>query len=169
MHFLLLGVDSLIAGIAICAIVDRRARLPLAALFGIADGVMFLAGAGLGWQLSAEVSGVLLTGTLVTFGLYLLIVAAGAQQVAARWPVWVVPWALTLDNLAFGVAGDSSAGSLLQQAGEQALSSSLLALTGLLVAVVLPRAIPAMARRADANRVAGGALLLAAGGLVLLG
>jgi hypothetical protein len=169
MGFLLLGVDSLIACIAICAIVDRGWRLPLAALFGVADAVGFLIGAGLGWQLSANFSVAMLTGTLVAFGLYLLVVAPGARHVAARWPVWVVPWALTLDNLAYGAAGDGAAGSLLQQAGEQALSSSLLALVGLLVAVVLPRAVPALERRATATRFAGGALVLAAGGLVLLG
>jgi hypothetical protein len=169
MHFLLLGIDSLIAGVAVCAIVDRRARLPLAALFGVADGVVFLIGAGLGWRLSADVSALVLTATLVTFGLYLLVVAAGTRQVAARWPVWVVPWALTLDNLTYGLTGDRTTGSLLQQAGQQALSSALLAMAGLCVAVVLPRVLPALGRRADANRMAGGALILAAGGLVLLG
>ena len=50
MGFLLLGIDSLIACIAIGAIVDRRWRVPLAALFAIADGGAFLIGAGLGWD-----------------------------------------------------------------------------------------------------------------------
>jgi hypothetical protein len=169
MGFLLLGVDSLIACMAICAIVEPQSRLRLAALFGIADFVGFLIGAGLGWQLAGGVSAVLLTGTLVAVGLYLLIIAAGTRRVAARWPLWVLPWALTVDNLAYGVVGDHSAGSLLQQAGEQALSSALLALVGLLVAVVLPRLVPVMGQRAAATRFAGGALVLAAGGLVLLG
>jgi hypothetical protein len=169
MSFLLLGVDSLIACIAICAIVDPRWRLQLAALFGIADGVVFLIVASLGWRLSGDVSAILLTATLVALGLYLLVTAAGSRHIAARWPLWVVPWALTIDNLAYGIVGDRSAGLLLQQAGEQALSSALLALVGLLVAVALPRVLPALQERAAGTRFAGGALAFAAGGLVLLG
>jgi hypothetical protein len=164
MGFLLLGIDSLIACIAIGAIVDRRWRLPLAALFGIADGTAFLIGAGLGWTLSVGLTEVLEVGTLGALGLYLLVVAAGSRRLAEL-PVWLVPIALVADNLAYGVGNDYS-GSLLAHAGEQALSSSLLALVGLLaVAALLPR----VERRAVAVRFAGGALLVAAGGLVLLG
>jgi hypothetical protein len=164
MGFLLLGIDSLIACLAIGAIVDRRWRLPLVALFGVADGAAFLIGAGLGWTLSAGLTEVLEVATLAALGLYLLVVAAGSRRLA-EFPVWLVPFALTLDNLAYGV-GNNYSGSLLGHAGEQALSSSLLALVGLLaVAAVLPR----VERRAAAVRFAGGALLLAAGGFVLLG
>jgi hypothetical protein len=162
MGFLLLGIDSLIACVAIGAIVDRRWRLPLAALFGVADGTAFLIGAGLGWTLSAGLTEVLEVGTLAALGLYLLVVAAGSRRLAEL-PVWLVPIALIADNLAYGVA---YSGSLLGHATEQALSSSLLALVGLLaVAAVLPR----VERRAVAVRFAGGALLVAAGGFVLLG
>jgi hypothetical protein len=159
MNFLLLGIDSLIAAVAICPLVSPRARVPLAALFGVADGLFFLAGAGLGWHLAEGLSTALLTATFVAFGLYLLVVAARTRQVAVKWPLWVLPFALTLDNLTYGAAGGHQ--SLLSQATEQALSSALLALAGLLVAVALPR----MAT----TRLAGGALVLAAGGLVLLG
>jgi hypothetical protein len=169
MGFLLLGVDSLIAGIAIGLIVGPRARLPLAALFGIADAVVFLIAAGVGWRLASGVSGALEAGILVAVGLYLLVIAAGTRRVAALWPLWVLPWALTMDNLAYGLAGNHSAASLFQQAGQQGLSSALLALAGLLVAVVLPRALPVMRQRANPTRFAGGALVLAAGGLALLG
>jgi hypothetical protein len=163
MGFLLLGIDSLIACVAIGAIVDRRWRLPLVALFGVADGTAFLIGAGLGWTLSAGLTEVLEVGTLAALGLYLLVVAAGSRRLAEL-PVWLVPIALIADNLAYGVA---YSGSLLGHAAEQALSSSLLALVGLLaVAAVLPWAAE---RRAVAVRFAGGALLVAAGGFVLLG
>jgi hypothetical protein len=169
MGFLLLGIDSLIACMAIGAIVDRRWRLPLAALFGIADGCAFLIGAGLGWTLSGGLIAVLEIGTLAALGLWLLVVAKGTRRFAELWPVWLLPLALTMDNLAYGVASDYS-GSLLAHAGEQALSSSLLALVGLVaVAVVLPRALPVMERRAVAVRFAGAALLLATGGFLLLG
>jgi len=169
MGFLLLGIDSLIACIAIGAIVDKRWRLPLAAMFGVADGVAFLIGAGLGWQVSEGVTIALGTGTLAALGVWLLVVAAGTQRIAELWPVWVVPIALTLDNLAYGAAGDHSAGWLLGHAGEQALSSSLLAVSGLLVAGVLPRVLPVTERRAVAVRFAGAALLIATGGFLLLG
>jgi hypothetical protein len=168
MGFLLLGIDSLIACIAIGAIVDKRWRLPLAAMFGVADGAAFLVGAGLGWQLSEGVTIALGTGTLAALGLWLLLVATGTRRAAELWPVWVVPIALTMDNLAYGVASDYS-GSLLGHAAEQALSSSLLALIGLYVAGVLPRALPALERRAVAVRFAGAALLIATGGFLLLG
>jgi hypothetical protein len=169
MGFLLLGIDSLIACMAIGAIVDRRWRLPLAAAFGLADGTAFLIGAGLGWTISAGVTEVLEVGTLAALGVWLLVVAAGTRRAAELWPVWVLPIALTMDNLAYGVANDYS-GSLLGHAGEQALSSSLLALIGLVAAaVLLPRVIPVMERRAVAVRFAGAALLLATGGFLLLG
>jgi hypothetical protein len=168
MGFLLLGVDSLIAGIAIGAIVDRRWRLPLAAAFGVADAAAFLVGAGLGWTISAGVIEVLEIGTLAALGLWLVVVAAGTRRAAELWPLWVLPLALTMDNLAYGVASDYS-GSLLGHAAEQALSSSLLAFVGLYLAGVLPRVLPAMERRAVAVRFAGTALLLATGGFVLLG
>jgi hypothetical protein len=169
MGFLLLGIDSLIACMAIGVIVDRRWRLPLAAAFGVADGTAFLIGAGLGWTISAGVTEVLEIGTLAALGVWLIVVAAGTRRVAQLWPLWVLPLALTMDNLAYGVASDYS-GSLLGHAGEQALSSSLLALIGLVAAaVLLPRVLPVMERRAVAVRFAGAALLLATGGFLLLG
>jgi hypothetical protein len=165
MSFLLLGLDSLIVCAAVGALVEPGSRLRFAALFGIADGVAFLVGAGLGWQLFSDgASGVLQTALLVAMGLYLLVVAAGTQQLAARRVVWALPAVLVFDNLTYGLVGDHAA--LLQSAGEQALSSTLLALVGLLAVGAIR---PAIEHRATPNRVAGGALLLAAAGLVLVG
>jgi hypothetical protein len=167
MGLLLLGLDSLIVCLAIGLIVDGRSRLKLAALFGVADGLAFLVGAGLGWQLFSDGAATVLTlGMLVALALYLLVVAVGTQRVAARWPVWVLPAVLIFDNLTYGLLGDHAAGSLVQQAGVQALSSALLALVGLLAAAAVR---PAIEHRAAPDRVAGGALLLAAAGLVLVG
>jgi hypothetical protein len=168
MGFLLLGIDSFIACMAIGAIVDKRWRLPLAALFGIADGCAFLIGAGLGWTISQGVTEVLEIGTLAALGVWLVVVAAGTRRFADLWPLWLLPIALTMDNLAYGVASDYS-GSLVAHAAEQALASSLLALVGLYVAGVLPRVLPAMERRVVAVRFAGVALLVATGGFLLLG
>ena len=168
MGFLLLGIDSLIACMAIGAIVDKRWRLPLPAMFGVADGVAFLIGAGQGWTISAGMTEVLEIGTLGALGLWLVAVAAGTRRAAELWPLWVLPLVLTVDNLAFGVANDYS-GSLVGHAAVQALSSSLLALVGLYAAGVLPRVLPALERRTVAIRFAGAALLVATGGFLLLG
>jgi hypothetical protein len=168
MGFLLLGIDSLIACMAIGAIVDRRWRLPLAALFGVADGAAFLIGAGLGWTISAGVTEFLEVGTLAALAYYLVVVAAGSRLFTASWAIWVLPFALTMDNLAYGVASDYS-GALGVHAAEQALSSALLALIGLYAASLLPRVVPALESRAVAVRFAGVALLLATGGFLLLG
>ena len=166
MSFLLLGLDSLIVCAAVAPLVEPGSRLRLAALFAAADGLAFLVGAGLGWQLLSDgASGVLTAAILVGMGVYLLVVAAGTQQVAARWPVWILPAVLIFDNLTFGLVGDH-AGSVFQQAGEQALSSGLLALAGLVAASAVGSV---LTHRATPNRVAGGALLLAAAGLVLAG
>jgi hypothetical protein len=169
MNVLLLGIDSLTAGVAIGAIVDRGSRLPLAALFGTADLVAFTVGAGLGWQISDGLSGALMTGILVGPGLYLLVVGAGTSRVAANWPIWVVPWALTLDNLAYGLVGDHSPGAVVRDAAQQALSSALLAYAGLLAIAALRRGAPMLRRRTVATRVAAGALVVAAAGLAVLG
>jgi hypothetical protein len=167
MSLLLLGLDSLIVCLAVGVIVDGRARLKLAALFGVADGVAFLVGAGLGLQLFSDgASTVLTSGVLVVLALYLLVVAAGTRPFAARWTVWALPAVLVFDNLTYGLLGEHAAGSVFEQAGAQALSSAALALVGLLAAAALR---PAFEHRATLDRVAGGALLLAAAGLVLVG
>lgn len=162
MNFLLLGIDSLIACLAIGALVDRRSWVWLAALFAAADAAAFLIGAGLGWGLMSQAaSEVIGMGTLVLLGVYLLVVAAGTAQVTARRAVWVLPFALTLDNLTFGLAGEPTSTVLAQ-----ALSSGMLAYLGLFAAAWLPRVLPA---KVEATRVAGAALLIGAGALFLVG
>ncbi len=162
MNFLLLGIDSLIACLAIGALVDRRSWVRLAALFAAADAGAFLIGAGLGWGLMSQAASELIgMGTFVLLGVYLLVVAAGTAQVTARRAVWVLPFALTLDNLAFGMAGEPTSSVLAQ-----ALSSGMLAYLGLFAAAWLPRVLPA---RVEATKVAGAALLIGAGALFVVG
>jgi hypothetical protein len=166
MNFLLLGIDSLIACLAIGALVDRRSWVWLAVLFGTADAVAFLIGAGLGWGLMSQAaSEVIEMGTLVLLGVYLLVVAAGTAQVTARKAVWVLPFALVVDNLTFGLAGEQT-GSVAGEALAMALSSGMLAYLGLFAAVWLPRVLGV---KADNTRIAGAALLVGAGALALLG
>jgi hypothetical protein len=161
MNFLLLGIDSFIACLAIGALVDRRSWVWLAALFAAADAGAFLIGAGLGWGLMSEAASELIgMGTLVLLGVYLLVVAAGTAQVTARRAVWLLPFALTLDNLAFGMAGEPTSSVLAQ-----AVSSGMLAYLGLFAAAWLPRVAPKL----EATRVAGAALLIGAGALFLVG
>jgi hypothetical protein len=168
MGFLLLGIDSFIACMAIGAIVDKRWRLPLAAAFGVADAAAFLIGAGLGWTISEGVTAFLEVGTLAALGVWLVVVAVGTRRMADLWPLWVLPLALTMDNIAYGVASDYS-GSLLGHAVEQGASSALLAVAGLYAASLLPSFVPALERRTVAVRFAGAALLIATGGFLLLG
>jgi hypothetical protein len=166
MNFLLLGIDSLIACLAIGALVDRRSWVWLAGLFATADAVAFLIGVGLGWGLMSQAaSEVIEMGTLVLLGVYLLVVAAGTAQMTARWAVWVLPVALTVDNLTFGLAGEQT-GSIPGEALAMALSSGMLAYLGLFAAAWLPRVLPA---KVEATRVAGAALLIGAGALFLVG
>jgi hypothetical protein len=166
MNFLLLGIDSLIACLAIGALVDRRSWVWLALLFGVADAGAFLIGAGLGWGLMSEAaSEVIEMGTLVLLGVYLLVVAASMGQITARWAVWVLPFALTVDNLTFGLAGEQT-GSIAGEALAMLLSSGMLAFLGLYAADWLPRVLPA---RVEATKVAGAALLIGAGALFVVG
>jgi hypothetical protein len=166
MNFLLLGLDSLIACIAIGALVDRRSWVWLAGLFGLADCVAFLIGAGLGiGLLSGAASELVEMGTLVLLGVYLLVVAAGMAQMTARWAIWLLPLALTADNLTYGLAGQQT-GSIAGEALAQTLSSGMLAFLGLFAAVWLPRMVPV---KIETTRIAGAALLVGAGALFLVG
>jgi hypothetical protein len=166
MNFLLLGIDSLIAGFAVGALVSKRSRVWLAGLFGLADCIAFLIGAGLGVALlSQAASEVVELGAFVLLGVYLLVVATSVGQMTARWAVWVLPIALTVDNLTYGLAGQQT-GSLAGEALAQTLSSGMLAYLGLAAAVWLPRVLPA---KIETTRIAGAALLLGAGALVLVG
>jgi len=173
MGFLLLGIDSLIACAAIGPVVSRRWGVPLAALFGICDGGGFLLGSAFHWAVSDRVSSVVTTGILVTLGVYLIAVAAFARTApvssSSRGLAWALPFALAIDNVTFGVVGGHP-GAVLAQAGAQALSSALLAGLGLVVGLGLARALPATRRHAAvANGVAGGALIVASGVLLMVG
>ena len=80
-----------------------------------------------------------------------------------------MPFALSIDNITFGLVSDHP-GAVFAQAGEQALSSALLASIGLVVGLGLARAFPATRRHAAvANGIAGGALILASGVLLMVG
>jgi putative Mn2+ efflux pump MntP len=178
MGFLLLGVDSLIACIAIGPIISRRWAVPLALLFGVGDGAGYLIGTAFHWSVPDNVSNILQTSILVVLGLYWIGVAIfskraalAEQQSKARWGVWVLPWALSVDNITYGlVDGVTKGASVWVSASEQALSSAIQAGIGLAIGMGLAYAFPAVRRRmALANGIAGGALIVAAGALLLVG
>jgi putative Mn2+ efflux pump MntP len=180
MGFLLLGVDSLIACIAVGPIMTRRMVAPLIILFGIGDGGGFLLGSAFHWSVSDSLSNVLQTVILVALGLYWIALAIYSKWAAkqeleqtsrARWAVWILPWALSIDNITFGlVDGVPAHASVWQSAGEQALSSSVQAAIGLAIGMSLAYLFPVVRRHmALANGIAGGALIAAAGVLLVVG
>jgi hypothetical protein len=178
MGFLLLGIDSLIACIAIGPLISRRWALPLIALFGIADGAGFLLGSALQWSMPDSISSIIQTGTLLALGLYWIAIAVfskkavmAEQQSRSRWGVWLLPWALSVDNITFGlVDGVSNGASVWVSAGEQALSSAIQAGLGLAIGIGFAYAFPALRKRmALANGICGAALIVAAGALHFVG
>jgi putative Mn2+ efflux pump MntP len=178
MGFLLLGVDSLIACIAIGPIIRRQWAVPLALLFGVGDGLGYLIGTAFRWSIPDSVSNILQTSILVVLGLYWIAVAIfskkaalAEQQSKARWGVWILPWALSVDNITYGlVDGVTKGASVWVSAGEQALSSAIQAGIGLAIGMGLAYAFPAVRRRmALANGIAGCALIVAAGALLFVG
>lgn len=170
MGFLLLGIDSFVACLAVGALVARSAWLPYAGLFGVCDACAFLLGHAMHWQMSESTANIVSSGALVILGLYLVIVAFAAQKVAnTRW-MWVLPFALTLDNISYGLLDHSWSTSVSVQFVEQLLSSSLLALIGILASVTIVRAIPSVHQnRILTAGIAGVAMIIAAPVLLALG
>ena len=179
MAWLLLGVDSLIACIAVGPMMSRRMSVlvPFALLFGVGDGGGYLLGCALHWSYPDNL-GFLAPTVVAVIGLYWIAVAIVSRKAAAaeenpraRWGLWVLPWLKSLDNITFGVVnGVSSGASVWASAGEQAVSSALQAGIGLAIGIGIAYSIPALRRRMWlANATAGGAMLVAAGVLYLVG
>ena len=179
MAWLLLGVDSLIACIAVGPMVSRRMSVlvPFALLFGVGDGGGYLLGCALHWSYPDNL-GFLAPTVVAVIGLYWIAVAIVSKRAAtaednpkSRWGIWILPWLLSLDNITFGVVnGVSSGASVWASAGEQAVSSALQAGIGLAIGIGIAYSIPALRRRMWlANATAGGAMLVAAGVLYLVG
>jgi hypothetical protein len=156
MGFLLLGVDSLIACIAIGPIIGMRVAVPLAALFGVGDGAGFLLGSAFHWSVPDNVSNIVETGVLVVLGLYWIGIAVLSKRMASeevqsrsRWGVWVLPWVLSIDNITFGIIDGVPAHAI-----------------GMAVASLFPAV---RKRMALANGICGGLLIAAAGVLLIVG
>lgn len=171
MGFLLLGVDSLIACFAVGALISRGSWLAYATLFGACDAGGFLLGTWLHWSIPDGTANVVATAVLVGLGLYWLGIALYAQRLAeTRW-VWAIPFALSIDNITYGLIDHAWSSSVAVQAIEQLVSSALLALVGLLANAVVLRAIPESRRRSIAfpAAFAGAACIVAAPLLLAVG
>jgi zinc transporter ZupT len=175
MGFLLLGIDSLIACVAVGPIINQRWFVPFAVLFGICDGGGYLLGQAFHWDVPDSVSNIVQTAVLIALGLYWIGIAVFASRPrvsSSTWLLWLLPFALSIDNITFGLVDDdgSTSGNIWGQAGEQALSSALLAGIGLAIGIALVRAVPsARQHQKVVSGVAGGALIVASGALLLLG
>jgi len=178
--WLLLGTDSLIACIAVGPMMEKRRLSVLglfALLFGVGDGLGYLLGCALHWSYPDSLS--FLAPTVVAvIGVYWIAVAIISRKAAAAevnpksgWGVWILPWLLSLDNITYGaVDGVSNGASIWLSAFEQALSSILQAGVGLAIGIALARSVPALRRNTWlATGVAGGAMIIAAGVLHVVG
>jgi hypothetical protein len=176
---LLLGVDSLIACIAVGPIMNRRRSVlvPFALLFGVGDGGGYLLGCVLHWSYP-DSWGDFAPAVVAVIGVYWLAVAVISKRAAAaeenpkaRWGVWILPWLLSLDNITYGaVDGVSNGASVAFSALEQALSSVLQAGVGLAIGMAVAHSIPALRRHTWlANATAGASMIVAAGVLHAVG
>jgi hypothetical protein len=177
--WLLLGVDSLIACIAVGPMMGRRRSVlvPFALLLGVGDGGGYLLGCALHWSYPDNLS--FLAPTVVAvIGVYWIAVAIISKRAAAaednpkaRWGVWILPLLLSLDNISYGaVGGVSNGASIWLSATEQALSSIIQAGAGLAIGIAIAYSIPALRRHLWlANATAGGLMIVGAGVLHMVG
>jgi hypothetical protein len=170
--WLLLGVDSLIACIAVGPIMQRKwsVLVPFALLFGLGDGLGYLLGVAIHWSYPDSWSNFAPT-VVALIGAYWIVVAIISKRAAkaeenpkARWGVWILPFLLSLDNITYGaVDGVSNGASIWLSAFEQFLSSVIQAGIGLAIGIAVAYSIPAVRRHMWlANGVAGGLMIVGA-------
>jgi hypothetical protein len=177
--FLLLGVDSLIACVAVGPIMAKRSLAVLssfAVLFGVGDGAGFLIGTAFHYSMSGRLGNSIEYGVMLILGSYWLSVAVISRMAAraeltekSHWGVWLLPWLLTVDNITFGaVDGVPAHFSVWQSAGEQFLSSAAQAGVGLAIGIGVVAAIPALRRRLPLANALAGVLMIAGAGVMLV-
>jgi hypothetical protein len=130
--------------------------LPYALSYGVGDGLGFLIGTGLHFSISDSLSSWIETTALVVLGIYwigIYLVASKMQESERlqKWSwrgIWVLPAALSIDNLTYGaVTGIPAHESVWASAGLQALASAGLGLVGLAGGIGLAILIPALRTR----------------------
>lgn len=130
--------------------------VPYGLSYGAGDGIGYLLGTLFHFSISDSLSSVLETTLLVVLGLYWIGIYFVASKMQAseqleKWSwrgIWVLPVALSLDNLTYGaVTGIPANESVWASAGLQALASAGLGLIGLAIGIGLAVLIPALRTR----------------------
>jgi hypothetical protein len=94
--------------------------------------------------------------------------AKDPESTGARWAVWILPWALSADNITYGlVSGVPAHASVWFSAGQQTLSSVVQAGIGLLIAWGLVALFPVMKRQMSLAFAFCGMTILAAAGAMI--
>jgi putative Mn2+ efflux pump MntP len=168
---LLLGLDSLAAGLGIGMSPPGPGRWRLALAFAACDGLASLLGAALSAErLAAYLSWSEWLGPLAlgSYGVYVMLLTArrhrsppGAAERPAGPLTLVLPLCLSLDNLLVGVGPDVIGWQVVPAAAFVGCLSGLLALSGLELGAVIRSRLPARAEWAG-----GGVLVLTASILV---
>jgi putative Mn2+ efflux pump MntP len=130
--------------------------LPYGLSYGVGDGAGYLIGTLFHFSISDSLSSTIETTLLIALGLYwigIYVVARrmqGSEQLQ-KWSwrgIWILPVALSLDNLTYGaVTGIPAHDSVWASAGLQALASAGLGLVGLAAGIGLAVLIPALRSR----------------------
>jgi putative Mn2+ efflux pump MntP len=140
-----------IAGVAVWAL-----AVPYGISYGVGDGLGYLIGTLLHFSISDSLSSDLETILLVALGLYwigIYIVASRMQssERLQKWSwrgIWILPVALSIDNLTFGaVTGIPAHESVWASAGLQARASAGLGLAGLVIGIAGAILVPALRTR----------------------
>jgi putative Mn2+ efflux pump MntP len=130
--------------------------VPYGLSYGVGDGFGYLIGTLLHFSISDTLSTVVETALLVVLGFYWIAIYFVARKMQAseqlqKWSwrgIWVLPVALSIDNLTYGaVTGVPAHASVWASAGLQALASGALGLIGLAVGIGLAVLIPALRTR----------------------
>jgi putative Mn2+ efflux pump MntP len=156
---LFLSLDSFVVSIALSPLINSPvSRWRLASLFGICDGLAVLVGSAL----SQSAPGLHINERVVPFfvaviGLYCLVAAQWKQIRANPGLVGILPFLMSLDNLAYGAGIGKLTASVFAQALALAAASLALAAMGLYIGSFVRFA------SARASELATGIGLLAAG------
>ena len=160
-----------IGGIGLSAL-----TVPYGISYGVGDGLGYLIGTLLHFSISDSLSSWLETILLVALGVYwigIYLVASRMQgsERLQKWSwrgIWILPAALSIDNLTFGaVTGIPANESVWASAGLQALASAGLGLAGLAVGIGLAILIPALRTRMYRTFGIAGVGVIATAGILL--
>jgi hypothetical protein len=150
--------------------------VPYGLSYGVGDGLGYLLGTVFHFSISDSLSSTLETALLVALGLYWIGIYFVASKMQAseqlqKWSwrgIWILPVALSLDNLTYGaVTGVPANASVWASAGLQALASAGLGLIGLAVGIGLAVLIPALRTRMYRTFGVVGVGVIATAGILL--